>query len=169
MRACFLLFTICFAFPLLSQVPDNAKPLSPFVGHWEGGGSFRATAMSEAGNVTSKTDCAWSTQGHYLVCEQTLTDDKGTHQQLTIYTPSEDGGDFTYYTITGSAPPFTGKVKIEGNSWTYDNTFEQDGKQTEMRTVNTFNGEDETFKTEYRIANGEWTTMLEGKSHRTKK
>ncbi|ABF39342.1 hypothetical protein Acid345_0337 [Candidatus Koribacter versatilis Ellin345] len=152
-----------------AQATDAAKPLAAFVGHWEGGGTFVETPMSPAGKVASKTDCSWSTQGHYLVCEQTLTDDKGTHQQLTIYTPSDDGGDFTYYTMTGSAAPFTGKVKIESNVWTYDNSFEQDGKKTEVRTTNTFSGDDETFKTEFRIADGAWTTMLDGKSHRAKK
>ncbi len=153
----------------LGQATDAAKPLGAFVGHWEGGGTFVETPMSPAGKVASKTDCNWSTQAHYLICEQTLTDDKSTHQQLTIYTPSEDGADFTYYTITGSAAPFTGKVKIEGNVWTYDNSFEQDGKKTEIRTTNTFSGDDETFKTEFRVAEGPWTTMLDGKSHRTKK
>lgn len=170
MRSCILvlLLTAC-AMPALAQSTDAGKPLAVFVGHWEGGGKFNATAMSAAGAISSKTDCAWSSQGHYLVCEQTITDEKGTHQQLTVYTPSEEGGDFTYYTITGSAAPFTGRVKIEGNTWTYDNHFDQDGKATEVRTVNVFAGEEESFKTEFAVDGGAWTTMLEGKSHRSKK
>ncbi len=171
MRICTLvvvLITVC-TFSAVAQVSDAAKPLTPFVGHWEGGGKFYATSMSAAGSVTSKTDCAWSAQGHYLVCEQTLVDEKGTHQQLTVYTPSDEGSDFTYYTSTGSASPFTGKVKIEGNTWTYDNTFDQDGKKTEVRTTNTFSGDEESFKTEFSVDAGPWTTMLEGKSQRSKK
>lgn len=164
-----LVFTLLFAALTVAQVPEAAKPLSIFVGHWEGGGKFSDTAMSAAGPVTSKTDCGWSNQGHYLVCEQAVTEDKGTHQQLTVYTPNDEGDGFTYYTITGSAPPFTGKLKIDGNTWTYDNVFEQDGKKTEVRTINTFAGDEENFKTEFSVAGGPWTTMLEGKSHRMKK
>jgi hypothetical protein len=153
----------------VGQKAGTAAPLSAFVGQWEGGGTFYDTAMSKAGKITSKTDCSWSPSGHYLVCEQTLTDDKGTHQQLTVYTPSDDADDFTYYTITGSAAPFTGRVKIDGNTWTYDNKFEQDGKKTEVRTTNTFAADDESFKTEYSVDGGPWTTMLDGKSHRIKR
>ena len=152
-----------------AQTADPNAPLSAFVGRWEGGGTFYDTAMSKAGTITSKTDCEWSPQSHYLVCEQSITDEKGTHQQLTVYTPSENGSDFTYYTIAGSNAPFTGKVKIEGNKWTYDNSFEQDGKKTEVRTTNLFTADEETFKTEYSVDGGAWTTMLDGKSHRVKK
>jgi hypothetical protein len=152
-----------------AQNPEITGPLSAFVGHWEGGGTFYETAMSKAGTVTSRTDCAWSPEGHYLVCEQNITDEKGSHQQLTVYTPSTEGSEFTFYTITGSAAPFTGKVKIEGNKWTYDNSFEQDGKKTEVRTINLFTADEETFKTEYSVDGGPWTAMLDGKSHRVKK
>jgi hypothetical protein len=164
--ACFLLAGLAIS---VAQTTDAAKPLAVFVGHWEGGGKFYTTPMSAEGSITSKTDCAWSTQGHYLICEQAITDSKGTHQQLTVYTASDDGSDFTYYTITGSDTPFTGKVKIDGNTWTYDNKFEQDGKKTEVRTVNTFSGDEEKFKTEFSVEDGPWTTMLEGSSHRSKK
>jgi hypothetical protein len=170
MRSCsLLLFFATCSISALAQSSDAAKPLAAFVGHWEGGGKFNTTAMSTVGSVTSKTDCAWSTQGHYLVCEQTVVDEKGSHQQLTVYTPSDEGTDFTYYTITGSGSPFTGKVKIAGNTWTYDNSFEQDGKKTEVRTVNIFAGDEESFKTEFSVEGGPWTTMLEGKSQRSKK
>lgn len=157
-----------FAVNAFAQNAEATKPLAVFLGHWEGGGTFYNSAMSKAGTLTSKTDCAWSPASHYLVCEQTITDERGSHQQLTVYTPSEDGSDYTYYTITGSATPFTGRVKIEGHTWTYDNRFEQDGKKTEVRTVNVFSDDEEDFKTEFSVDGGPWTTMLQGKSRHTK-
>ena len=168
-RTILLVMVICCTCLAVAQNRDTKAPLAAFVGQWEGGGTFYDTAMSKAGKITSKTDCSWSPSQHYLICEQTITDDKGTHQQLTVYTPSDDADDFTYYTITGSNPPFTGKVQIAGNTWTYDNKFEQDGKKTEVRTTNVFSADDETFKTEYSVDGGAWTTMLDGKSHRVKK
>ena len=152
-----------------AQAPTAAKPLSILIGHWEGSGKFSATAMSAAGSMASKMDCAWSPQQHYLSCEQTLTDEKGSHQQLTIYTPTETADTFRYYTIAGTSKPFTGEVEVKGDSWTYDNTMEQDGKKTEIRTVNTFSGDEEKFKTEFSVDGGPWTTMLEGSSHRLAK
>lgn len=160
---------LAFCLPALAQTAERPQALATFVGHWEGGGTFQNTPFSEEGSITSKTDCAWSPQGHYLVCEQTLTDPKGTHQQLTVYTADAESGGYTYYTMTEAQKPFTGQVKIEGNTWTYDNSFEKDGKKTEIRTVNIFNGDEESFKTEYSEDGGAWSTMLQGKSHRVKK
>lgn len=168
-RTMLLVLAALIAVFAVAQNTANTAPLAAFIGHWEGGGVFYDTAMSKAGTITSNTDCAWSPEGHYLICEQSISDDKGTHQQLTVYTADSQGGGFTYYTITGSAAPFTGKVKIEGNKWTYDNSFEQSGKTTEVRTTNLFSGEDESFKTEFSVEGGPWTTMLDGKSHRVKK
>lgn len=166
-NAIFLVFVLSLT--PAAQSSDAVKPLSGLVGHWEGGGKFSATAMSAAGSISSKMDCAWSPQQHYLACEQTLTDEKGTHQQLTIYTPTESENTFRYYTITGSGKPFTGEVVVKGDTWTYDNTMEQDGKKTEIRTVNTFTGDEEKFKTEFSVDGGPWTTMLEGTSRRVTK
>lgn len=164
-----LLLTLFLSSMASAQTSATPQALSAFLGHWEGSGTFTASPMSSPGTVSSKTDCVWSPQGHYLICEQTITDDKGTHQQLTAYTSSEDAGAFSYYTIAGSVSPFSGKVKIDGNVWTYDNSFDQDGKKTEVRTVNTFSGDVESFKTEFSVNGGPWTTMLEGKSHRVPK
>lgn len=161
-------FVVLCAMSAFAQKSVVAEPLAIFLGHWEGSGTFYDTALSKASTLTSKTDCAWSPTTFYLVCEQTITDEKGAHHQLTVYTPSDDSSDYTYYTITGSAAPFTGKVKIEGNTWTYDNRFEQDGKKTEVRTVNVFSGDEENFKTEFSVDGGPWTTMLQGKSQRKK-
>ena len=85
---------------------------------------------------------------------------KGSHQQLTVYTPSDEGTDFTYYTITGAGSPFTGKVTIAGNAWTYDNRFEQDGKKTEFAPSTSLRGDEESFKTEFSVEGGPWMTML---------
>lgn len=167
MRTLLLLVTLL---PICSAAQPNeaAKPLSVFLGHWEGAAHFNATPLSTAGDIHSVTDCSWSSQAHYLICEQTITDTKGSHEQLTIYTPSPDGKDFTYYTITGTGNPFTGKVQINGNTWTYNSNFEQDDKKFEVRTINTFNGEEESFKTEYSIEGSAWAVMLDGKSKRIK-
>ena len=159
---CTLLLTACTAF---AQNADTA-PLTALVGHWEGGGTFNKTAMSEAGAVKSTTDCAWSPQQRYLVCEQTITQDKTISAQLAIYTPSA-GQDFRFYRVSGSGNPYAGKVTIKGSTWVYDDVV-NDGK-TEIRTTNTFTGDEEVFKTEFSTDGGPWTTMLEGKLHRAKK
>jgi hypothetical protein len=162
-RTVILMFMLSIT--VAAQTPDAAKPLAVLLGHWEGSGKFSATAMSAAGSIASKMDCAWSPQQRYLTCEQTLTDEKGTHQQLTLYTPAEAANTFQYYTIAGSGKPFSGEVVVKDDTWTYDNVMEQDGKKTEIRTVNTFNAGEEKFKTEFSVDGGPWTTMLEGSSH----
>ncbi len=150
-------------------VAQDTKPLSVLVGHWEGGGTFQKTAMSEAGEVSSSLDCAWSPQGRYLICEQLVKMPKNSVVQLATYAPVE-GETFRFYRLADTGEAHTGKVTIHGATWTFDDNFTNgDGKKTEVRTTNQFTGDEEVFKTEFSVEGGPWTTMLEGKMHRTKK
>ena len=166
----FIPLTICAQTkPAPSRAPSS--PLAAYLGHWESSGKFNDTKMSKAQSITSVIDCRWSPQSRDLVCEQTITDDTGTHQQLTIYMPTDDKASFNYYTISvPGKPAFTGIMKIDGDTWSYDNSFEHEGKKTLIRTDNVFSGDRETFKTEFSEDDGaHWTTMLEGTAHRTSK
>jgi len=147
---------------------QTAKPLSAFLGHWESSANFYKTSMSEAKNISAKTDCTWSPQQRYLVCEQTVNDGDKPTVQLSMFAPLE-GETFRFYRLAGTGDPHSGKVNISGSIWTWDDTFDNGkGGKTEIRTTNTFHGDEEIFKTEFSENGGPWTTMLEGKAHRTK-
>jgi hypothetical protein len=166
----FLILTSLSTLALAQHPPDSTQPLSVFLGHWDGGGTFYATKLSKLDKVTSSGDCDWSPQHRYLLCEQTIHDSKGAHDQLTVFYPAGKAGEFSYQTFQDGGAPRGSIMTIEGNVWTFQNTFSSDGIKTTVRTTNTFHGDQEAFRVEYSQDNGaHWTTMLDGELHRTKK
>lgn len=152
------------------QPAASTQPLSAFLGHWDGGGSFYETKLSKPAKVTSSGDCDWSPQRRYLICEQTIHDGKGEHNQLNVFNATGKAGEFDYQTFQDGGTPHGSTMTIEGNVWTFQNTFSADGVQTTVKTTNTFNGDKEVFRVEYSQDSGtHWTTMLDGELHRTKK
>lgn len=152
----------------MAQQERDAR-LAVFVGHWEGGGKFYDTKFSKPDKVMSSGDCNWSPQNRYLLCEQTITDGKGVHGQLTVFYPN-DKNEIAYSTFQNGAKPVGSTVKIEGNVWTFQDTFTNDGVETTIRTTNRFEGAREIFKVEYSQDKGkDWTTMLDGEQKKQSK
>lgn len=104
-----------------------------------------------------------------MLCEQTITDGKGTHGQLTVFYPTEKSGEIAYATFQNGGKPIGSNVKIDGNVWSFQDSFTNDGVKTTMRTTNRFEGEREIFKVEFSQDDGQhWTTMLDGEQRRLK-
>ena len=142
---------------------DPAKKLGAFVGKWETEGAFAG------GQKTSTSlECRWSPQGVYLVCDQ-LVRMAGEHRQFTVYSYDSKTGNYSYTTLADpGAKPSTGGITIKGNLWTYESSFEANGKTTMIRTTNEFVDE----KTEvFKVASSDdggahWKIALEGKARK---
>lgn len=81
-----------------------------------------------------------------------------------------DKNEIAYSTFQNGAKPVGSTVKIEGNVWTFQDTFTNDGVETTIRTTNRFEGVREIFKVEYSQDKGkDWTTMLDGEQKRQPK
>ena len=143
----------------------DTEKLGAFLGQWESEGKMVDTAYSHANQITSTTKCAWSANGRYLICDQINRDAKNNvHNQLTIYAHKKDG-DYTYTSFQDAGErPFTGILKIEGNTWTYTGReFEDKGKKIKFRTINVFSSSNvDTFTVEYSEDGGPWKTTGEG-------
>ncbi len=163
-----LLVLLALAGVTLAELPKaKTDPLTAFLGHWEGSGKFYETKMGKAGSVTSLTDCKMSPQGGSMVCEQLISDAQGKHTQLTIYTPNEKDGEFTYYSFSAAGKaPYMGTLTIQGTLWTYGGMPDAAGKYPEFKTVNTVKDGEETFKVEFTEDGKQWTTMAEGAMRR---
>ena len=142
---------------------DPTKKLGAFVGKWETEGAFAS------GQKTSTTlECRWSPQGFYLVCDQ-LVRMAGEHRQFTVYSYDSKTGSYSYTTLSDpGAKPSSGGITIKGNLWTYESSFEANGKTTMIRTTNEFTDD----KTEvFKVAGSDdggahWKIALEGKARK---
>ncbi len=151
-----------------TTMPSNG-PMAVFLGHWQGGGTFFDTALSKAGTVQSKGDCDWSPQKRYMICEQTITDSRGSHAQLTVFASTAKPDEVRYATLNDADAPSSGIVSIHNNVWTFSGEHTNDGVTTTIRTTNKFEGDQEKFRVEYSQDHGaHWTTMLDGEQHRVK-
>ncbi len=142
---------------------DPTKKLGAFVGKWETEGAFAS------GQKTSTSlECRWSPQGFYLVCDQ-LVRMAGEHRQFTVYSYDSKTGNYSYTTLADpGAKPSTGGITIKGNLWTYESSFEANGKTTMIRTTNEFTDpKTEVFKVATSEDNGAtWKIALEGKTRK---
>jgi len=150
--------------PARAADPDTEK-LGAFLGQWESVGKMVDTAYSHANQITATTNCTWSANGRFLICDQINRDAKNdVHNQLTIYAHRKEG-DYTYTSFQDAGErPFTGTLKIEGNTWTYTGgEFEDKGKKIKFRTINIFTSSNiDTFRVEYSEDGGPWKTTGEG-------
>jgi Protein of unknown function (DUF1579) len=145
------------------QTDDPAKKLGAFVGKWETEGAF-ATGQK----TSTMLECRWSPQGVYLVCDQ-LVRMAGEHRQFTVYSHDSKTDTYSYTTLADpGAKPTSGTVSIKGNLWTYESSFEANGKTTMIRTTNEFtDAKTEVFKVATSDDGGaHWKTMLEGKARK---
>lgn len=149
--------------PKAAPADDPAKKLGAFLGKWETEGAFAG------GQKTSTSlECRWSPQGFYLVCDQ-LVRMAGEHRQFTVYSYDSKTGNYSYTTLADpGAKPSTGEITIKGNLWTYESSFEANGKTTMIRTTNEFTDD----KTEvFKVASSDdggahWKIALEGKARK---
>jgi hypothetical protein len=149
-----------------SAVPtdDPTKKLGAFLGKWEVEGAF-----ANGDKVSSKLSCQWSPQSAFLICEQIVKLGAEETRQLTVY--SYNSKDSTYSYITLSDPgskPTTGGVVIKGNVWTYDSSYESNGKTTQVHNTNEFTDpKTEVFKIVTSDDGGaHWKPMIEGKARK---
>jgi hypothetical protein len=146
-----------------AQPADEAtKKLGAFVGKWKTEGVF------SSGQKTSTTlECRWSPMGSFLVCDQLVNFGAVEHRQFTVYSYDAKAGTYSYTTLSDpGAKPTSGTVEIKGNLWTYNSSFDNQGKKTLIVTTNEFTDpKTEIFKVKTSDDGGAtWKTMLEGKA-----
>lgn len=147
-----------------AQNDDPTSKLRAFLGKWESQAAF-----ANGDKATSKLDCRWSPQGNYLVCEQTVKLADREQRQLTIYSYNAKEAVYRYSTFSDPGlAPSTGVVDIKGSVWTYNSSFENNGKTTLIRNTNEFkDARNEVFKVVLSDDGGTtWKPLLDGTTHK---
>jgi hypothetical protein len=146
------------------QKDDATKKLGAFIGKWDTEATF-----ASGDKATSSLDCRWSSQGGFMVCEQIVHMGGAETRQMTVYSYDPKGDSYNYTTISvPGGKPSSGAVAIKGNVWTYDFSFDANGKSTQIHNTNEFtDAKTEVFKVVSSDDGGaHWKPMLEGKAHK---
>ncbi len=99
--------------------------------------------------------------GKYLSCQQTVN---GAVSALLIFLPAKTGGQYyTQSVMPDGRAGGRGDLSISGDKWTYSSTWNQGGKSTYYRTINTFTGKNRIhFEQQESTDNKDWKTTSSG-------
>ncbi len=147
-----LLFTVMllFASPAAnarnaaSGAQPSAQRLGMFLGSWTSSGTIILGPGQKPAHVRGTTRCAWSAADHaFLVCDGTATigGRPGLARQVSVYTfdPATNRYGFVNVTPSRVGSP---NLALSGNTWTYSDKFNDGGRTTYFRTLNTFDSAD---------------------------
>src|SRR5215467_1658919 len=124
-KTIFLLFITAFASGLFAQDASPLEKLGAFAGKWESKGKSLDTPFSKAGTNSAETNCNWSPNRGYLVCDQTVHTSDGTSNDLSIYTYNAADKSFSFFGLSrNDSHVRTPKLTIDGNLWTYSGGFD---------------------------------------------
>jgi hypothetical protein len=172
-----LTVTVCLLC-CLSPAADTAKPTADVLGRWVGGkwtgdGKLVDSDYSKAMAVGGVTNCAWSPDHIFVICDQNNTIDGKPERDLSVYAFDPEKGTYRMFGMSpgGGRPRVTElSISSDHNRWEYLGKAEISGKQVEFRTVNVFRDNDHVdWWSEYSTDDGaHWVRMGEGKESRQK-
>ncbi|HEV3413290.1 MAG TPA: DUF1579 family protein [Puia sp.] len=167
----FVIVTLAISATGLAQSPtvlkdSGLKKLAVFVGTWRGENDPDPTVKSPTFAVST---CQWSPNGKYLICDQQVTNQGSTTNNLSIYSrdPDKDAYTLTVVGIPGMQP-FSIPITYQGDELYYLGSYtDNSGKKVYTRTVNTFlSPTSYTFKVQSSEDGEHWTTSIQGKSRK---
>ena len=174
-------WTVIFLILVVSQLttaqeikqPTTGLPvekLGAFVGKWNGKGELVNSAYSKAQTVSAETDCNWSANHGFLICDQTVHLTDGNQNDLSVYTYNEKDHSYAFFGHSrNDSQVRTPKLTIEGNFWTYFTEFDDGPKHIRIRTINEFKTPSlVTYRTEFSEDGTNWKPMGSGSMTREK-
>jgi len=172
-RPATLLFVLSLSLRLFAA---DAKPGADVLNRWVGGkwtssGQFVDSDYSKANSATATTQCSWSPDHLFVICNQDVNFGGSPMHDLSIYTFDSKTARFYFYGISlGNEKARSPALDISenGNRWTYTSSADIKGKTVQFRTTNQFHGADHVeWWSEYSTDGGKtWTKTGEGKESR---
>jgi len=172
-----LTITACLLCCLLPAA-ESPKPTADVLGRWVGGkwtgdGKLVDSDYSKAMAVGGVTNCAWSPDHVFVICDQNNTIDGKATSDLSVYAFDAENCTYQMFGMSpgGGRPRITElTISPDHSRWEYLGKTEISGKQVEFRTVNIFRDNDHVdWWSEYSTDDGaHWVKMGEGKESRQK-
>ena len=140
---------------------QGIDPIMAYAGVWKIETDHFDTPYSKMSHesTTLKNVC-WRSGG-YVVCNQLVN---GESRVLLVFTFVEKDNAYTTYQIPqGGGEPGSGKMFIEGNTWTFPWRVSQPEKTMYFRVVNVFTTPNQIeYRQEFSADKEHWTIMAKG-------
>ena len=160
--------------PLFAADKANADALNRWVGgKWPLQGKMLDTDYSKAVTVTGVSNCGWSPDHVFLICDQSLVEDGKPSRELSVYVYDPEKETFHFFGMSpaGGRPHSTDlSISADGTHWVYSSQNEINGKTVQFRTINEFRNPDHVdWWSEYSSDGGShWVKMGGGAETRQK-
>jgi hypothetical protein len=165
LAVCFLAFVSATGAASAGDKAAGIDAIRAYEGSWEISIEHLDTAHSKAGveKTLLRNDC-WKSGGYYA-CNQIVN---GESKVLLVFTYDAAKNLYTSYPIPqDGSEAGSGKLRIDGNTWTYPWQVKEGDKTTWYRVVNVFTAPDHIeFRQEFSEDNVHWTLMARGKETR---
>lgn len=165
LRALLLVATIGAA---PSTTPDGLLQLDRFAGNWTGNGTFVTSDYSQAGTASAKTECNWSQDRTFMICQQQAVLNGKPEDDVSVYTYDASSSKYHFYNIGVSRANGT-ELGVTPDTVIYTNTFSDRGRSVQSRTLNVWDRPGHyRWRTEYSLdAGAHWILMGSGDSTRS--
>ena len=169
--------TLAFSAALGAGVPAAAQTatqhdpalaqLDRLAGTWDAPGTFVDSAYSKAGTAHATTTCAWSDDRVFLICQQRVTTQAGTDDDVALYTYDPAGKAYRFYHVSRTATSGS-TIAVTPNEIVYSGSFTDGGKQVTTRTLNVWQSPQRySWRAEYSLDGGKtWVLMGSGSATR---
>lgn len=140
--------------------PDAVQVLWNYAGVWKVNTQHFDTPYSKASQESSTlmNDC-WKT-GQYVACRQVVN---GESKVMLVFTCANAHECTSYQIPTDGGAPGSGKLIIDGDTWTFPWSSTEHGKTTWFRVVNVWSTHDSIeFRQEYSTDEKHWVAMASG-------
>ena len=162
----------CTALDMFAAEKPSADALNRWVGgKWPLEGKMLDTDYSKAMTVSGVSNCGWSPDHVFMICDQSLIEDSNPSRELSVYVFDSESSTFHFYGLSPSGGrPHTSDLTIspDGTHWVYQNKTEIKGKPVQFRTINEFRSVDHIdWWSEYSTDGGaNWVRMGGGTEKR---
>lgn len=141
--------------------PDPVQTIWAYDGMWKMEVDHFATANSKAApheSSTLRNEC-WKS-GQYVACRQIVN---GDSKVLIVFTCADEHNCTSYQVPPDGSDPGSGKLLIDGNTWTFPWSVTDGGKTTWFRVVNVWPSHDAIdYRQEFSTDRQHWTVMASG-------
>jgi hypothetical protein len=154
-----------FAVFLFAVAAGPVDQLDRFAGTWQTQGSFVTTPYSKAATATGTTNCAWSKDHLFMICQQSNVLGGKEDHAVAVYTYDDGVQHYRFYNMHPRNSS-SGTITIAGDTVSYPFSFDDGGKTVDIRTLNVWTSPNAyTWKTEYSTDGKKtWALMASGTS-----